>query len=528
MHHLPVNRIATGTRPALRGAAAVVLLGLVALGNLPGTEARAQALAEQAPLVVAARSPVRELVPSPGRATIELVPVSQDEDVLSTLELERGKSVRVRTSYAVKRVSVGDPKVLEVVVLSPRELQLVPTQVGDTNIVIWDAQGEPQAAIDVHVGTSHAKMERQLRRALGVEEIHVEGAGPAVVLRGTVPSPVAAERAVAMASAYFEKDAEKRVVNMLEVGGNQQVMIEVIIAEMSRNATRRLTSNLATAIQSGDQTFQFFNFLDSLARLDEDLSTAQALLLTDRVGLIGQFVDEDFALTALFEVFNEDGLAKILAQPTLLARSGQAASFLAGGEVPIPVSQGGAFGSITIEFKQFGVGVQFTPTVLGPDRIHLQVAPEVSEPDFTLGISVGGQTTPGFITRRASTAVELGDGQSFAIAGLLDERVRESIKKYPLLGDIPILGALFRSSQFQKDETELVLIVTPRLVKPLPPGPHPLPTDSFIEPNDFEFYLLGALESQRGLAGAAGSGAAGGLIGPAGHRVPAEVERSTP
>ncbi len=204
-----------------------------------------------------------------------------------------------------------------------------------------------------------------------------------------------------------------------------------------------------------------------------------------------------------------------------MARSGQAASFLVGGEVPIPVAQ--EFGSISVAFKSFGIAVEFTPTVLGPDRIHLEIAPEVSEPDFTLATRVGGFATPGFVTRRASTSVELGDGQSFAIAGLLLDETSEFIEKFPMLGDIPILGALFRSKDYRRKETEMVMIVTPRLVKPLPDGPPTLPTDHFVDPNAFEFFLLGALESQH--KEKSDTHGSAGLIGPAGHRVPTEVER---
>jgi pilus assembly protein CpaC len=225
------------------------------------------------------------------------------------------------------------------------------------------------------------------------------------------------------------------------------------------------------------------------------------------------------------EAAQEQGLARVLAKPTLLARSGQAASFLAGGEVPIPIAQGGAFGSITIEFKEFGVGVEFAPTVLGADRIYLEVSPEVSQPDFTLATISGGALIPGFTTRKASTSVELGDGQSFAIAGLLSDQVNSAIEKYPLLGDIPVLGALFRSTQFQRNETELVMIVTPRIVKPLPAGQIHLPTDAYVAPNDFELYMLGALESQReGAPQSTADAGSAGLIGPAGHRLPVSME----
>jgi pilus assembly protein CpaC len=173
------------------------------------------------------------------------------------------------------------------------------------------------------------------------------------------------------------------------------------------------------------------------------------------------------------------------------------------------------------------VGLAFTPTVLSPDRIHLVVNPEVSRADFTFGVEVGGTLVPGFATRRASTSVELADGQSFAIAGLLNEEVRELAGKYPVLGDIPILGALFRSTQFLKDETELVIIVTPTLVKPLGPGPHPLPTDHFIEPSPLEFYLWGALEGMPPETADAESPSqfeAEGMIGDTGNRITTSFE----
>jgi pilus assembly protein CpaC len=188
------------------------------------------------------------------------------------------------------------------------------------------------------------------------------------------------------------------------------------------------------------------------------------------------------------------GLVKVLAEPNLIALSGQTANFLAGGEFPIPVPQ--ELGRTTIDYKQFGVGLQFTPLVLSSGKINMKVAPEVSELDFTNAVSFGGFVIPGITTRRVSTMIELGDGQSFAIAGLLKNNVREIVSKFPIFGDIPVLGALFRSSSFQKNETELIVIVTPHLVKPLDMAKQTLPTDQYIEPNDLEFYLLGNTEGK--------------------------------
>jgi pilus assembly protein CpaC len=465
----------------------------------------------------------------PGGAIVHLSTTVDEQERLHSLDLELGKSIFVQTDFSVKRVSVGSAETLEVVVLSPKELQLVPQKKGTTNLILWDRKGDPAAVVDVSIGNSFTEIERKLRSILGSEDIHVEAVGEAIVLRGSVGGPIHVERASAIARSFFPDKGEQKVVNTLEVGGNQQVMIEVIIAEMQRNLGRRLATDWNSAIRTGGRLMTFDSLLGTLTSIDErTVSASPASVVTelefsDRVDLVGTFINEgSFAFNTFIEFATENRLAKVLAKPTLLARSGQSASFLAGGEVAIPVAQGGAFGSITIEFKQFGVGVEFAPTVLAEDRIHLEVSPEVSEPSIALGTAAGGVFTPGFVTRRASTSVELADGQSFAIAGLLSENVSEFVEKVPLLGDIPVLGHLFRSQDFQRDETELVLIVTPHLVKPLT-GELPLPTDSFVEPNAWEFFLLGAMEGQRrGETG--GEPETATLMGPAGYRLPIAIE----
>jgi pilus assembly protein CpaC len=218
--------------------------------------------------------------------------------------------------------------------------------------------------------------------------------------------------------------------------------------------------------------------------------------------------------TGLIDALKDDGLVKILAEPTLIALSGKTAEFLAGGEFPVPVPQG--LGTVAIEYRSFGVRLAFTPTVLSESKINIEVNPEVSELDFTTAIRFEGFVVPGLTTRRASTSVELADGQSFAIAGLLKESLREDIAKYPLLGEIPILGALFRSQAFQKQETELIIIVTPHLVKPLDLAKQTMPTDYYIEPSDVEFYLLGLTEGREKQQPAT----SGELDGEFGHAMP--------
>jgi pilus assembly protein CpaC len=436
--------------------------------------------AEDAPPVV--RQPV---VPTPERAIVSLSSGAAREGRLLHLELERGKSAVLQTEFRVKRVSIGDPEIVDVVVLDPRQAHLVAKAIGDTNVVLWNADGKLEAALDVHVGSPHSQIETELRRVLHNDTIGVDGAGHALVVRGSVASPTQMERAVQVADAFFGRgrDEPSQVINMLEVGGNQQVMISIIIAEMKRTLGRELGTNWSGVHKSGDTTVDFASLLDDVFL---------------RANFVLALMEGSDSLNVFIEALQENGLAKILAEPSLVARSGAPAQFLVGGEVPIPIPQSALSDSITVEFKPFGVGVIFTPTVMGPDRIHLDVATEVSLPVEAFGVEITGFSIPSFEVRKVSTGVDLGDGESFAIAGLLREDIDETINQFPLLGDLPILGVLFRSTSFQKQETELVMIVTPHLVKPLPPGPPPLPTDNFVEPNAAEFFLLGSLEGRYG------------------------------
>jgi pilus assembly protein CpaC len=466
----------------------------------------------------AATSTTQVLAAAPGDAVVHLAPAGDATDVLRQLAMERGKSTFLKAGYAVKRVSVGSPEILDVVVLNSTEIQLVAKAVGTTNVLIWDPSGRLQAAIDVHVSSAQSQLQAELRRILEVEDVTVESTGHATVLKGSVPSAVKLEQALEVSKAYLGAESGGKIVNLLQVGGNQEVMLKVVVAEMSRTLTREFGMNFNALIEAGSGTINVASFIQGLSQppdLNGVIPISDAVNFAALLSGYGALQE----LAVLLDALDERGLGKVLAEPTLLARSGETASFLVGGEVPIPIAQGGAFGSITVEFKDFGVGLGFTPTVLGPDRIHLAVAPEVSDVDFTLGTEVGGTIVPGFITRRAETAVELKDGQSFAIAGLLSDSVRSLSGRYPLLGDIPVLGNLFRSSLYEKNQTELVIIVTPHLVKPLGPGPHALPTDSYIEPNALEFYLLGRMEGYPGE-----TAQPGGMIGDVGHRVTATPE----
>ena len=501
MNGLVKQLIERRERPSrIRSLAASAALTLLWVAAPAGQRAEA----DEPPL----KPPVQLLTASPKDGVIHLNGPGPNGSVFRELHMEHGKALVARPDYKVRRVAVGNPEIFDVIVIGPQELQFVAKSVGATNVLVWARDGKIRALIDVYVGAAGSQVTSALRRVLKNDSIEMERVGGSVVLSGPVPSALAMEQALMVSRALLPPDEAGRVINMMEIGGGQQVMLEVVIAEMSRSLKRALGTNFHTVTNSGDSTFEFFNFLGNLTQIDERswkvdpdslelIELTTLLSLSDSVTLAGS----GFGIgTGLYEIFFElldsHGLGKVLAEPTLVARSGETASFLVGGEVPIPVAQGGAFGSITIDYKDFGVGLSFTPTVLEKGRIHLRVSPEVSEPNLSLGITQGGVVIPAFSTRRATTTVELGDGQSFAIAGLLQDRTSELVDSYPMLGNVPVLGGLFRSSSFQKDETELVMIVTPRIVKPLPAGPHPLPTDHFIEPSAFEFYLLGRLEAR--------------------------------
>ena len=345
-------------------------------------------------------------------------------------------------------------------------------------------------ALKVEIPPSHFK--EILYQVLPSEkEIQVTLTPEGIALSGTVSSTANLSQALAMAEAYYPG----KVLNLLQVGGIHQVMLEVRIAEISRSLLRRLGINFSYLSGSGNNLG--LSLLGGLTSLPSGSFPSGGTDVSSTVNAILRFMSGGTTWAFFIDALKEEGLLNVLAEPTLITLSGKTANFLAGGEFPIPVPQStGAGTTITIEYKPFGVGLNFTPTVLSDKKINLQVAPEVSQLDFSKGVSVGGFLVPSLTTRRVSTVVELADGQSFAIAGLLSHDIRETASKFPVLGEIPVLGTLFRSTSFQKNETELIVIATPHLVKPLDRTKQPLPTDQYIEPDDLEFYLLGQVEGK--------------------------------
>lgn len=418
-----------------------------------------------------------------------------------------GKSTLVRLPEPIINRTVGNPEIVQAMLVSSQALYLVGLDVGTTNMIIQGKSGAC-TAMDVVVSMDPGGLQATLAELMPEEkEIKVTAAADTLVMSGTVADAAAAHRAVELANAFVRRplsaarsgvvqgdakaggggqpgSGQARVVNLLNISAPQQVMLEVKVAEVSKSLLEKLgvRTNLATTDGSWAYTL-LSNFL-----------TGTSNGIVDAVKSNGN----RFTL----EAEKRDGSVKILAEPNVMAISGQEGSFLAGGKILIPVAQDSNNGGIkvTLEEKEFGVGVRFTPTVLAGGRINLKVAPEVSELSREgVGISAigvaGSAILPLITTRRASTTVQLFDGQSFAIGGLIKNNVVANIKALPILGEIPVLGTLFRSTDFQQDKSELLFVITPRLVKPLPPN-YALPTDNFIDPSRAELFIGGRLEGK--------------------------------
>ncbi|HEX8989581.1 MAG TPA: pilus assembly protein N-terminal domain-containing protein [Rhodocyclaceae bacterium] len=390
------------------------------------------------------------------------------------------EAARAPLPGADTKTGVGDA---DVMLLSPSQLYVLGKRVGAMNLITQDRDGRctlRDIVVTMDAGALQSKFAQVMPDERG---IRVTSADDSLILSGEVADAVKVQRAMTLAAAYAP---EKRVVNLLRATAASQVMLEVKVAEVSKTLLDKLGARAeATSGGSGWQYSLTANFL------------------TDGTGLLQAFKSGK----GLWQINGEkdDGVVRVLAEPNLMAISGQQASFLSGGKIFIPVAQAsnGGFGNntITLEEKEFGVGLKFVPTVLEGGRINLKVTSEVSELSQTGSpfTTIGGITAvlPSMTTRRADTSVQLRDGQSFAIAGLIKNNATESIKRFPGLGEIPLLGALFRSSEFQRDMTELLFIITPRLVKPLP-ATYALPTDNFKEPSRAEFLLGGKMEGSDG------------------------------
>ncbi|WP_370516093.1 type II and III secretion system protein family protein [Novosphingobium sp. Gsoil 351] len=421
------------------------------------------------------------------------------------LEVPVNKSQVVTVDRAIGKALVGNAEIADVLPISERSVYVLGKKMGTTSLTLYGRDNRVLAVMDVAVGPDVDSMRTQFRQLIPGQTIDARISNDAVILSGTVSDPGAADRAAQIAKAY----AGDKVINLISVGGSQQVMLEVRFAEVNRNFGEQIgvsgfgISNNGTFSGAVGEGAQLVPGTDGTGVLKLDAITGTFGIFRKMFGVGNLNID------AALNVLERKGMAKTLAEPTLLALSGERASFLAGGEFPIPVVQSGGGGggtnggggnAITVEFKPFGVSLGFTPTVLGDKVINLVVEPEVSSIDPTASITVNGLVVPGLQTRRASTTIELRDGESFAIAGLLRRDFQTTIRQLPILGSLPIIGTLFRSSSFQKGETELLIVVTPHLVAPLRPNQVVLPTDRVKDPKVLDTILNGQDYQQRKLA----------------------------
>lgn len=404
-------------------------------------------------------------------------------EIVSKLRVTVNKSQTIRIEKPFAEALVGNPEIADIIPLTDRTLYVLGKKIGGTRISIVDAEKKLLGVMEIEVSYDSVAINAQLKKSVPGSQITVTSVNGNILLTGYVPDAIALEKAVAIASQY----APESVTNSLSVAGSQQVLLEVRFIEASRNATRNLGVNWNVVAQRASNFALATNLPGTIGLGAFPTTTLPFGSMVTR--LLSNGVNADLIIQAL----EEKGLARRLAEPNLVALSGDTASFLAGGEFPFPIAR--QDDTITIEFKKFGVGLGFTPTVLGNGLINLKIEPEVSEIDPNNTLVVNDTTIPGLVTRRAKTTVELRDGQSFAIAGLLQANHTKASRQLPWIGQVPVLGALFRSASFEKNETDLVIIVTPRLVKPAAPGQRLItPFDKHVPTNDVEFFLNGRNE----------------------------------
>jgi len=419
----------------------------------------------------------------PGAATAQASPANGSAATASTasaqtsgdqvMTLGVGTSKVVEFPATLARVSIGDPNVADAVVVSAREVVVNAKKVGTTTLLAWDQAGA-RHRYEVDVTADAEGLQRNLDRYFPGSGITASATGNAVVLSGTVPNQRIVDKALEVSKQWAGKDVP--IVDNIQVPDRGQILLQVRFAEVNRSAMKNLGVNILRmnpsnprggneiGVAPGGGSFSG-NYLDGSGP-DKTFSDAVDFYLFHSASHLAAFI----------QALKQKGLFKSLAEPNLMAVPGDTASFLAGGEFPFPVVQGGgASNAVTIQFREFGIRLNFVPTITNSGAIRMHVAPEVSSLDFSNGLEISGFKIPTILSRKAATTIELGDGQTFAIAGLLDNSLTHDVNKVPILGDIPILGALFRSESVRENKSELLVLVTPHIVQPLDEAP-PVPT----------------------------------------------------
>ncbi len=418
----------------------------------------------------------------------------------SALNVPMNRAVVVESDTPFADISIANPGIADISTLTDRTIYVLGKAPGRTTMTILGADGQLIANVEVQVAPDVAEFKERLRQILPGEAIEVRTANDGIVLSGTVSSTAKLDRALDLAQRY----APERVSNLMSVGGVQQVMLKVRFAEMQRSVAKNLSSSVGLTgggnnggFTGGSGVIADGANLRNLFDGDPDTNVVSGNPSEGTFGF--GFTSGSLTFQVLLEALETQGMVRTLAEPNLTALSGQEAKFLAGGEYPIPVADGN--GGISIEYKPFGVELNFTPVVVDEDVINLTINAAVSSIDNTVTVEANGFSVNAFKRRETSTTVEMRDGESFAIAGLLQDDFRDLKGQVPWLGDVPVLGALFRSSDYQRAQSELVIIVTPHLVSPTNGEALALPTDRVRIPTERELFLFGKTAVGKGAAG---------------------------
>lgn len=429
------------------------------------------------------------IVPSVSAQTLKVLKGSSS----SALSVPMNRAVVVESESVFAELSVANPGIADIATLSDRTIYVLGKAPGRTTLTLLDGSGRLITNVEVHVTPDIAEFKERLQQILPNEKIEVRTANDGIVLSGVVSSIGRMDRALDLAERY----APTRVSNLMSVGGTQQVMLKIRFAEMQRSVSKNLTASLGASVGEADSLVKGASQVLSdgnnfVTGFDGDATTGVSST-TEREGAFSIALNAGgIGFQVLLEALESKGVVRTLAEPNLTSLSGQEAEFLAGGEYPTPSID--SAGNPIIEYRPFGVEMRFTPTVIDGDVINLKLDTSVSSLDQTVSVSnSAGFTVFGFRTRKATSTIEVRDGQSFAIAGLLQDDFTDLSGQVPWLGDVPILGALFRSASYERNQSELVIIVTPHLVTPVRGEALALPTDRVQIPTERDLFLFGAV-----------------------------------
>lgn len=391
----------------------------------------------------------------------------------ATVKIAKGKPRTVKTDVPFYEIVVGDPEIANVNPLTDRSFYVLGNNLGTTGIALFDESKQLVGTVDVEVTLDTDRLASAIRETVPDADIKVKSANGRLVLSGEAPDAVAAEKAQKIASEF---SGEESVINSVNISSSQQVQLNVRFVEVNRQAGQELGAKYGA------------NFAYGVNGRDVIIEPGAPISAAAPGEIIGRLLSNGFSIDIAIKALEDRGLARRLAEPNLVARSGETASFLAGGEFPIPVSE--EDGKITVSYKKYGVSLDFTPTVLKDGLISLDIAPEVSSIDASASYNIGNISVPGFIVRRARTSVDLKSGQSFMVAGLLQRQNDLTNQRIPGVGQLPVIGALFSSKAYQRRETDLVMIVTPYLVRPIDPTKKVLtPLDATAPASNADFFL---------------------------------------